>query len=146
MWILDTNVISELMRPIPEPRVMEWLGSWPGGSLFLTSVVEAELRYGLALLPAGRRRNDLTSALEDMLDQDFTDRILPFDRSAARAYAEIVSTRRKQGRPISHFDGQIAAIARSRDAGVATRNETDFLDCDIAVINPWRDDATSCFP
>ncbi len=142
MWILDTNVVSELMRPEPESGVMEWLGSRPGGSLFLTSVVEAELRYGLALLPAGRRRNDLTAALEDMLEQDFADRILPFDRSAARAYADIVSGRREQGRPISHFDGQIAAVARSRDAGVATRNETDFAGCDIAVINPWRAGAT----
>ncbi len=142
MWILDTNVISELMRPEPEPGVMEWLGSRPGGSLFLTAIVEAELRYGLALLPAGHRRNGLTAALEDMLEQDFADRILPFDRSAARAYADIVSGRRKQGRPISHFDGQIAAIARSRDAGVATRNENDFAGCDIVVINPWRPRAT----
>ena len=138
MWILDTNVVSELMRPEPEPRVMKWLGARPGGSLFLTSVVEAELRYGLALLPAGRRRTDLTGALEDMLDQDFAERILPFDRSAARIYAEIVSSRRKQGRPMSHFDGQIAAIAQSRDAGVVTRNENDFADCDIEVINPWQ--------
>lgn len=84
----------------------------------------------------------MTAALEDMLEQDFADRILPFDRSAARAYADIVSGRRKQGRPISHFDGQIAAIARSRDAGVATRNETDFVGCDIAVINPWQIRAT----
>ena len=138
MWVLDTNVISELMRPEPEPKVMEWLGSRPCGSLFLTAIMEAELRYGLALLPAGRRRNDLTAALEDMLEQDFADRILPFDRSAARAYADIVSGRRQQGRPISHFDGQTAAIARSRDAGVATRNEIDFAGCGIAVTNPWR--------
>jgi toxin FitB len=142
MWILDTNVVSELMRPVPEPHVMEWVGTRPGGSLFLTAVVEAELRYGLALLPVGRRRNDLTVALEEMLEQDFAERILPFDRSAARIYAEIVSSRRKQGRPISHFDGQIAAIARSRDAGVATRNENDFSDCDIKVINPWQPNAS----
>ena len=138
MWILDTNVVSELMRPEPDPRVVKWLGARPGGSLFLTSIVEAELRYGLALLPEGRKRTDLTAALEDMLNQDFAERILPFGRSAARIYAEIVSSRRKQGRPISHFDGQIAAIARSCDAGVATRNETDFADCHIEVINPWQ--------
>ena len=138
MWILDTNVVSELMRPEPEPRVIEWVGARPGGSLFLTAVTEAELRYGLALLPAGHRRDDLTAALEDMLEEDFAERILPFDRSAARLYAQIVSSRRTRGRPMTQFDGQIAAIARSRDAGVATRNETDFADCDIEIINPWQ--------
>lgn len=138
MWILDTNVVSELMRSEPDPCVVEWVGARPGGSLFLTAVTEAELRYGVALMPDGRRRTEMADALEGMLEQDFSNRILSFDRRAARAYAMIVSSRRKQGRPISQFDGQIAAIAQSRNAGVVSRNEADFVNCEIEIINPWQ--------
>lgn len=116
---------------------MDWVATRPSSSLFTTTITEAELRYGMALLPAGRRHDQLTSALAAMLDQDFAQRILPFDRAAAKAYADIVSQRRRAGHPISQFDAQIAAIARSRNAGVATRNDKDFAGCDIEVINPW---------
>jgi len=135
--VLDTNVISELMRPAPDPAVADWLGRHPGGSLFTTTVTEAELRYGLALLSAGARRKRLFAEFELMMTEDFAGRVLPFDRSAARAYADIVASRRRSGRPIAQFDAQIASIARSRDAGVVTRNDRDFSDCDIEVFNPW---------
>ena len=137
MLVLDTNVICELMRPKPDASVVAWVGACPGGSLFTTTVTEAELRYGLALLPAGTRRQRLIDAFDHMMAEDFVRRILPFDRSAARAYADIVVGRRLSGHPIAQFDAQIAAIARSRDAGVVTRNERDFSDCGIDVINPW---------
>lgn len=138
MLVLDTNVISELMRADPDDRVVDWITEHPATSLFLTTITEAELRYGMALLPAGNRKTRLTQALEDTLRDDFAQRILPFDRDAARLYAEIVAHRRQAGRPISQFDAQIAAIARSRNAGVATRNRSDFTDCGIVVFNPWE--------
>lgn len=137
MLILDTNVLSELMRPESDARVIAWVAARPTSSLFLTTVSEAELRYGMALLPTGRRKSRLTQALEEMLREEFSQRILPFDRDAASAYAEIVAHRRQTGQPIAQFDAQIAAIARARDAGVATRNEDDFSDCGIEVLNPW---------
>ena len=137
MLVLDTNVLSEMMRPEPEACVLEWMATRPADSLFTTTITEAELRYGMALLPTGRRREKLTNALASMLDQDFAQRILPFDRSAAKVYADIVSERRRAGRPITQFDAQIAAIARSRNAAVATRNDKDFATCGIDVINPW---------
>ncbi len=137
MLILDTNVLSELMRPRPAPTVIEWVAGHPAGQLFITTITEAELRYGVALLPAGNRREQLGLALDQMLDEDFRQRILSFDRSAARAYAGIVARRRHAGRPISQFDAQIASIARSRDAGVATRNTLDFANCDIKLVDPW---------
>lgn len=139
MLILDTNVVSELMRPESDASVIAWVAKRPASSLFLTTVTEAELRYGMALLPPGRRKSRLTQALEGVLRDDFAQRILPFDRDAARTYAEIVSHRRQRGRPIAQFDAQIAAIARARDAGVATRNKNDFSDCGIEVLNPWVD-------
>ncbi|MEE4639394.1 MAG: type II toxin-antitoxin system VapC family toxin [Wenzhouxiangella sp.] len=137
MQILDTNVISELMRPSPNERLVAWISAQPAGSLFTTAVTEAELRYGMALLPAGKRREQLFRQFNLMMTEDFASRILPFDRSAAKLYASIVAGRRRSGRPISQFDGQIAAIARSRDGGIVTRNDQDFSDCDIPVINPW---------
>lgn len=137
MHLLDTNVISELMRPEPDGQVTSWISRQPGGSLFTTAISEAELRYGLVLLPTGQRRTLLTQAFNQMMEEDFAGRILPFDRSAARAYADIVASRRRRGRPISQFDAQIAAIARSRDAGVVTRNDRDFSDCGLTVFNPW---------
>jgi len=139
LLILDTNVLSELMRPDPEALVLEWVADRPSGSLFITTITEAELRYGIALLPHGNRRRSLYSALEEMFREDFSQRILPFDRDAAISYADIAAHRRSIGRPIAQFDAQIAAIARSRNAGVATRNASDFLDCGIDMINPWQD-------
>ena len=137
MILLDTNILSELMRPAPSPAVMSWLAAQPASSLFISAVTEAELRYGVLLLPEGRRRADLMAALEAMLAEDFAARILPFDSAAAVAFAVIASSRRQAGKPISQFDAQIAAIAQSRGAELATRNVADFAECGVEIINPW---------
>jgi len=137
MILLDTNVVSELMRPRPSPHVEAWFGKQLAADLFISTISEAELRYGIALLPNGRRRDKLSAAIEAMLSEDFAGRILPFDSAAAIAYAVIAADRRAAGRPISQFDAQIAAIAKSRGAALATRNGPHFEGCGIEVINPW---------
>ncbi|MEO1686273.1 MAG: PIN domain-containing protein [Pseudomonadota bacterium] len=137
MILLDTNVVSELLRPAPEPRVEAWLSAQDGGAVCLSAVSAAELRYGAAILPAGRRREVLMAALHAILREDFAGRLLPFDDAAAEAYAEIAAARRAAGRPIAAFDAQIAAIARARGLAVATRNAKDFEGCGIEVIDPW---------
>lgn len=137
MILLDTNVLSELMRPAPDPGVERWLAGQPDASVFISAITEAELRYGAALLPGGKRRSALVAEIEGMLEEDFNGRILPFDSLAARAFAAIASDRRHAGKPISQADARIAAIARSRGASLATRNVPDFDGCGIEVINPW---------
>ena len=137
MFVLDTNVVSELMRPAPDPAVASWVAGLTTATLFLTAITEAELRFGLAVMPPGRRRDGLAAGLERMLRPGFANRILPFDSAAARAYSEIAAARRAAGRPISQSDGQITAIARSRGMALATRNIRDFEDMGIALINPW---------
>ena len=139
MILLDTNVISELMRAEPSPAVVDWFGAHEAADLFISAVTEAELRTGVAILPEGQRRDRLQSALDDMINQDFQGRVLPFDSAAARAYADIAARPRAAGRPIAEADCQIAAIARATGAPVATRNIKDFDGCDITVINPWGD-------
>jgi predicted nucleic acid-binding protein len=134
--LLDTNVISELMRPAPDAAVEQWLAAQPDASVFISAITEAELRNGAALLPSGKRRTALTAEIIAMLEEDFGGRILPFDSLAARAFAVLASERRHAGRPISQADGQIAAIARSRGAALATRNMPDFQDCGVEVIDP----------
>jgi len=138
MIILDTNVVSELLRPTPSPVVEAWLAAQDGAAVFFTVIGEAELRLGVAILPTGRRRTALTEAIDAMLEQDFRDRVLPFDASAARAFAAIAADRRAAGRPISQFDCQIAAIARSRRAALATRNTADYQACGLDLIDPWQ--------
>lgn len=146
MIILDTNVVSELVRATPDNRVYEWLARQSAESIFLTSITEAELHYGVQLLPDGRRKHDLAEALRQMLDIDFRGRLLPFDSSAAALFGQLAAHRRRIGRPIAIADAQIAAIARSRGAGIATRNVDDFLECGLELINPWRDDRPSSSP
>ena len=135
--LLDTNVVSELMRRTPDPAVAMWAAGQPLNSLFFSAVGEAELRYGAAVLPTGHRRETLVSDIERMLGDAFESRVLPFDRDAARAYANIAAMRRSAGRPVAPADCQIAAIARSRRMAVATRNVRDFKDADIEVVDPW---------
>ena len=137
MIIVDTNVISELFRPVPAKQVETWLADQDGANLYFTTIGEAELRYGVAILPSGKRRTALTRAIEGILEEDFRDRILPFDRPAASAYAAIAADRRALGRPISQFDCQIAAIARAHGASVATRNTSDYESCGVDLLNPW---------
>jgi predicted nucleic acid-binding protein len=137
MIIVDTNVISELFRPAPAKQVETWLADQDGANLYFTTIGEAELRHGVAILPSGKRRTALTRAIEGILEEDFRDRILPFDRPAASAYAAIAAERRVLGRPISQFDCQIAAIARAHGASVATRNTSDYESCGVDLLNPW---------
>lgn len=138
MIVLDTNVVSELLRPEPAAQVEAWLAAQDGATVHFTTVGEAELLLGVALLPAGRRRSSLSKAIGLILDEVFRDRILPFDSAAARDYAGIAAARRAAGRPISQSDCQIAAIARTRGARLATRNLGDFQGCGLTLIDPWR--------
>lgn len=137
MIILDTNVISELLRPAPDQRVVDWLGACDGTQVYLTAITEAELRLGVAILPAGKRRDGLAEMIDQIIREDFAGRVLPFDSLAATAFAAIAANRRAMGRPIAHADCQIAAIAQTTTATVATRNTPDFADCGIRLINPW---------
>ncbi len=135
--LLDTNVVSELIRKAPEPAVVTWVSDHPLDDLFFSAVSEAELRYGGAILPAGRRRDMLFQEIETMLRDAFGDRVLPFDSEAARAYGYIAAVRRFAGRPVAPADCQIPAIAASRGMVVATRNVRDFEDMEMEIVNPW---------
>ena len=138
MIILDTNVLSELMKPKPSAEVTAWVRKQPATDLFTTSITEAEIFYGIELLPRGKRREGLLAAAESMFTEDLAGRILGFESAAACFFAKIAAHRYALGRPISHADAQIAAIARIRGAKVATRNIADFEDCAIEVIDPWN--------
>ena len=140
MIVLDTNVVSDLMLPLPTVRVIEWVAEQAATRLYLSAISEAELRYGVEILPSGQRRERLLAEIEGMLRDDFEGRILPFDSYSAREYAVIAAARRAAGRPINNADCQIAAIARSHRASVATRDVKDFEGCGIEVINPWSTD------
>lgn len=142
MIVLDTNVVSDLLRPTPTPAVETWIAAQDGADLYLTAVVAAELMVGVALLPEGRRKRQMAQIVRAVIDEDFRGRILPFDLSAAEHHAEIVAERRAIGRPISQVDAQIAAIARNQGAAVATRNIRDFEHCGLDLIDPWQGDVT----
>ncbi|TXN73875.1 type II toxin-antitoxin system VapC family toxin [Methylobacterium sp. WL18] len=137
MIILDTNVLSELMRAKPTILVLKWFAAQPSAGLFTTTLTQAEIFYGLSLLPEGRRRDDLFAAAQPIFEVELAGRILSFDQDAAMAYADIAASRRRAGQPISQIDGQIAAITASRGARLATRNVRDFVDCGIVVVDPW---------
>ena len=139
MIILDTNVVFEPTRPEPSPEVRRWLARQDRKQLHTTSITEAEILLGLELMPKGRRGHDLERATLRMFQVILSDRVLPFDRTAAHAYALVFAERQRLGRPIKQPDAQIAAIARSRGAAVATRNIADFEHCGVKVINPWTD-------
>lgn len=137
MIVLDTNVISELMRREPDPKVLAWIAGQPIAGLFTTTLSQAEIFYGLALLPEGRRRDGLLAAARLVFDVDLAGRVLPFDNDAAFAFPVIALTRKQSGQPISQIDAQIAAIVRSRGARLATRDVRDFANCGITVLDPW---------
>lgn len=136
--LLDTNVLSELLRAAPDPAVEAWFAAQSAPGLCISSVTQAEMLLGARLQPAGRRRQALEKALAAMFEEDFGERILPFDSAAVPAYVEIVAIRRAAGRPISQFDAQIAAIARHRRNALATRNTSDFEGCGLSLIDPWQ--------
>ena len=137
MILVDTNVVSELMRKLPDPAVEAWTAGQPAEELFFSAVGEAELRYGAAILPTGRRRDTLISDIEAMLREAFGDRVLLFDSDAARHYGDIAAMRRSAGRRVAPVDCQIAALARSRGLAVATRNTRDFVDMELDLVDPW---------
>ena len=137
MFVIDTNVASELMRPEPTSAVAAWIDERDAEDMYLTAVSEAELLYGVAIMPTGKRRKALEAAMTRWLDLGFGERILPFDSAAARDYAEIAAERRHAGRPIGEADCQIAAISRSRGAVLVTRNVRDFEGTEVNVIDPW---------
>lgn len=138
MIVLDTNVVSEVIRVHPDQSVATWLSLQPSSSLFITTITQAELLYGIELLPEGKRRRGLTAAVRAILSDEFRGRVLPFDSPAAEAYAIITAWRRARGKPINAFDAQIASIAQSRGAQIATRNVNDFDDCGVKIVDPWR--------
>jgi len=136
--ILDTNVISELTRPVPDAGVIAWLDSQPVEETAITAITAAELRYGVRRMPDGRRKTELSEAVHALIKTDFRDRVEPLDVLAAEQYADVVTTRERAGQPISISDAQIAAICRALHATLATRNTSDFAGTDVNLINPWK--------
>jgi predicted nucleic acid-binding protein len=135
--VLDTNVVSELMRPSPAPPVVSWVAARPARSLYVTSITQAEIHLGILLLPRGRRRESIEAAAATMFEVKLAGRVLAFGSDAALHYARVVAGRTRAGRPISDFDAQIAAIASASGAKVATRDVDGFEGCGIDVENPW---------
>lgn len=137
MIVLDTNVVSELMRPSPATQVVTWLRRQEGGSLRTTAITVAEIRFGLARLPAGRRATELQRLADDVLAK-FPAQVLPFDAGAAALYGGLAAERERAGRPIDALDAQIAAICRLRTASLATRNAKDFVHTGVDLVDPWK--------
>lgn len=137
MIILDTNVVSELIDENMAEAVGRWVKQHRSSNLYTTVITEAELFYGVVRLPQGKRKHALEATLERIFRLRFRDRVLPFDSAAARNFGDIVVSRQRNGRTHDYADAQIAAIARSRGAAVATRNVADFEHCGIQVIDPW---------
>ncbi len=138
MIILDTNIISELTRPAPDPGVIAWLDSLPTDEAAITAITAAELQYGVRRMPDGRRKAELSEAVNALIDADFRHRVEPFDVLAADQYADVVTRREQAGQPISISDAQIAAICRVLSATLATRNTSDFTGTGVDLINPWK--------
>lgn len=137
MIVLDTNVVSEAMKPEPDAAVRAWLNDQAAETLYLSSVTLAELLFGIAVLPAGKRKNMLARALDGLMEL-FEGRVLPFDADAARHYAELAMTARSGGRGFPTPDGYIAAIAASRGFMVASRDTSPYGACGLQVVNPWK--------
>ena len=138
MILIDTNIISELMKPNPFEKVIHWLDEQDNMQLFISAVTIAEINYGLSILPEGGRRKTLEQAFKYALEEAFNSRILSFDADAAYHYGEILGHQKLLGKPMGVPDGQIAAIARLHHASLATRNIRDFADCGLVLIDPFR--------
>jgi len=139
MIILDTNVLSALMQQQPDPQVVAWLDDQPAESIWLSSITVFEARYGLALLPAGRRKDLLEQRFEELVQDDLQNRVLLFDINAAAHAAQLAADRKTRGRPVDMRDTFIAGIALARRATLATRNVGHFDDLSVPVVNPWTD-------
>lgn len=137
MIVVDTNVVSELMRAEPSSTVRAWVVGHGHHELRITAITVAEILYGIERLPEGKRRNALRGAALEVFNR-FADDVLPFDAAAATVYPLIVDRRDRQGTPISGYDAQIAAICRTHDAHLATRNEKDFAGVGVQLVNPWE--------
>jgi toxin FitB len=138
MFVLDTNILSAMMSTRMVPEVAEWIAGQPVGLLFTTSISQAEILSGIAIMPESRRRSDLEAAAGAMFLEDFEGRVLPFDMNAAVVYANIFAARRRAGRPTATVDLLIASVARSHHASVVTRDVSGFEGCGLRVINPWK--------
>lgn len=138
MIVFDTNVISETLRPVPDPAVLNWMRTIPRHEVWTCAIVLAELFSGVDLMPAGKRQHLLREKMELLVPALFMDQVLSFDISAARAYGPILAARKTSGRPIDEIDAQIAAIAKANGATLATRNTADFEDCGVNLVNPWE--------
>jgi len=138
MILLDTHVMSEPLRHAPDPRVVEWIDAQALETLFLSAITVAELRSGVALLPAGKRRSSLQESLEKRVLPLFTGRVLPFDLACTQAYAALVAKGRRAGQAIPTAEGYIAAIAAANGFAVASRDTGPFQAAGVAVINPWQ--------
>ncbi|MCY1295196.1 Toxin FitB [compost metagenome] len=137
MILLDTNVLSEMMKTKPDPNVIAWLDAQPGSELVICSVSVAEILYGIARMPNGKRKDLLAVGADTLFNKLFAGSILPFDADAAVHYAALVSASEAKGRAADMADGQIAAIARLYSAKVATRNTRDFEELGVILVNPW---------
>lgn len=137
MIVLDTNVLSEILKNTPNTGVVAWIENESQSSLFTTAITRAEVFYGIHILPEGRRKQTLFTAVQDIFRLDLAGRVLAFDDDAADCYAQIAAARKANGSPISQFDAMIAAITLSRGATLATRNIKDFIGCGVQLINPW---------
>lgn len=140
MILLDTNVVSAVMRPVPSRSVLDWLDDHDTTCLYLSTITIAEIRYGLRVLPDGKRRRSLEGRFEEFVARGFDQRILTFDEPAARLYGEVMGRCKELGRPISVLDGQIAAIAQAHRFAVATGNVRDFEECGLRILNPFENE------
>jgi toxin FitB len=138
MILLDTNVISEAMRPLPDPSAMAWLNAQSAGNLWTCTIVVAEIHSGLELMPAGNRQRELTQRAEIMFERFFGPRVLALDLPAAKAYGKVLKARQAKGLPIDEMDALLAATALAHGADLATRNVSDFVECGIQIVNPWE--------
>ncbi len=137
MIIIDTNVVSELVSPRPDPRFVRWFDRHVGRDLFLTATIVGELVRGVAILPDGRRKRELTASIMDVILLDFGQFVVPFDRLAAYEWGELVAQQQHRGRSLSYADSQIAAVCLAHDAALATRNTSDFEGLGVNLIDPW---------
>ncbi|SRR5579883_497940 len=137
MILLDTNIISEMMKQSPSTKVIAWIDSQEVTQLFISTISLAEISYGIMALPKGNRQRWLQDAFDHVIKDAFKHRVLVFDEAAAHQYGHLMGNRKQLGRPLSILDGQIAAIAITQEAALATRNIRDFVNCDLELINPF---------